>query len=208
MWDIRVKNNFDKLSYSYDNTHLQSGSPKYYIEERRRECLMQMLRNRHKKVLDAGCGTGFYSKILSDEDFYFGIDISKNMITCCRQKGIENTFVGTYEYLPFKDGIFDTVICINAFQYTKKPVEALTEMSRVLKPDGEIIITFQNWMSPRNIIQVFRVLFKKKRGDIEHERSLYTIFRLHKLFAMTDLKMIEVIGINFLPFRSDHKKRI
>ena len=63
-------------------------------------------RRNKNRILDAGCGTGYYLKALSENDV-FGIDISKGMIWQCRDKNLSNLITASYEFLPFKPGTFD-----------------------------------------------------------------------------------------------------
>ena len=42
--------------------------------------------------------------------------------------------------LPFRDGIFDLVLCRNAFHVLPEPVAALGEMQRVLAPQGRVVV--------------------------------------------------------------------
>jgi ubiquinone/menaquinone biosynthesis C-methylase UbiE len=42
--------------------------------------------------------------------------------------------------LPLPDGWFDWVVCANSFHYFRRPVAALEEMRRVLRPDGRLVL--------------------------------------------------------------------
>jgi SAM-dependent methyltransferase len=46
--------------------------------------------------------------------------------------------------LPYKDAIFDVVLCQLSIDYLTKPLEVLREVSRVLKPGGSVHILFSN----------------------------------------------------------------
>lgn len=98
-------------------------------------------------VLEVATGTGLVAlKIASTADHVHAIDISPQMIDEAKKKaeetGINNvTFSVEDAYaLPFSDGMFDSVICNNALHNMKQPEDALSEIKRVLKPDGRFIV--------------------------------------------------------------------
>jgi ubiquinone/menaquinone biosynthesis C-methylase UbiE len=97
-------------------------------------------------VLEVATGTGLVAlKIASAADQVHAIDISPQMIDVAKKKAeekrIDNVAFSVEDAyaLPFDDGIFDTVICNNALHNMKHPEDALSEIRRVLKPDGRFI---------------------------------------------------------------------
>ena len=97
-------------------------------------------------VLEVATGTGLVAlKIASAADQVHAIDISPQMIDVAKKKaeetGIDNVAFSVEDAyaLPFSDGMFDTVVCNNALHNMKQPGDALSEIRRVLRPDGRFI---------------------------------------------------------------------
>ncbi|KFN03906.1 class I SAM-dependent methyltransferase [Bacillus clarus] len=91
-------------------------------------------------VLDVGCGDGYGTYKLSVAGYKaYGVDLSEFMI----QKGKERgegpnlSFIkGDLSSLPFENGEFEAIMAINSLEWTKEPLQALSEIKRVLKKDG------------------------------------------------------------------------
>jgi ubiquinone/menaquinone biosynthesis C-methylase UbiE len=97
-------------------------------------------------VLEVATGTGLVAlKIASEADQVHAIDISPQMIDEAKKKAEEKRIynvafsVENAYALPFGDSMFDAVICNNALHNMKHPEDALSEIRRVLKPDGRFI---------------------------------------------------------------------
>ena len=98
--------------------------------------------------LDLGCGTGwavcYVAKITNGRGNFVGIDISKGMIEQSKSNanGLPNVYFyeASSDSLPLESNYFDTIICTNSFHHYSKPEEALSEVNRVLKPNGRIYI--------------------------------------------------------------------
>ncbi len=71
------------------------------------------------KLLDVGCGTGFFSKLASDRGASVtSIDAKPVFIEEARLRLPKATFLlGDMEQLPLEDGSFDVVSGFNSFQY-------------------------------------------------------------------------------------------
>lgn len=62
--------------------------------------------------------------------------------------GARLTFVrGIAETLPFRDASFDRVLCESAIDHFQHPDAAVREMTRVLAPEGRLVISFVNYAS-------------------------------------------------------------
>lgn len=96
-------------------------------------------------VLDIGCGNGFVTKTLLSscgEKFEYGIDLSANEIKQARLSGsFQHCKVASVYKLPFKDNSFNTVFSNSVFEHLQHLDLALAEVYRVLKPNGQLIIT-------------------------------------------------------------------
>ena len=55
--------------------------------------------------------------------------------------------------LPFADGSFDAAVCCVSVDYLTRPLEVFTEVGRVLRPDGPLVITFSNRCFPTKAIR-------------------------------------------------------
>jgi len=82
------------------------------------------------------------------------------------------------EYLPFKNALFDTVVCLEVLEYVSRPKRALTEIHGVLKPGGKLILSTPFL----------------HRADTEHD---YWRFTEHGLRYM-----LEEAGFNVVWFRA------
>jgi len=105
---------------------------------------------RGKSVLDAGCGGGFYSLWLSEKGAkVLGIDSSKEMIKIAKEKvsgrNIDIEFmIGDVSNLRSEDGVFDLVLSTLVLMNVKELDKAISELIRVTKNGGDIIISLQH----------------------------------------------------------------
>lgn len=103
--------------------------------------------SRGGKFLDVACGTGeiMYrlAKRYPKSEFY-GVDLSPEMIKKAKEKMRERKSllfqVGNVDAIPFKDAIFDVVLCSEAFHHFEHSQKALEEMHRVLKKGGMFLL--------------------------------------------------------------------
>ncbi len=72
-----------------------------------------------------------------------------------------NIIQGSVEYLPFKDNYFDKVIFLNYFNCFENEKNALSEVYRVLKHKGKVIIEDKN---PKNLSVKLKSLQNKIKG--------------------------------------------
>lgn len=98
-----------------------------------------LLEERFKKetfrgmALDVGSRNRRYDSVLSACDRVVAVDLKPNAA-----KGV---MACSAVALAFKDNTFDTVICIEVIHYIEDFKSALSEMKRVLKPGGKLIVT-------------------------------------------------------------------
>ena len=135
-----VLNEYSKLASEYDRRW------SFYIIATLRETLKRLKIKPTDRLLDIGCGTGSLLQAISQK--YptvdsVGIDLSTEMLKVACNKRIKKCGLATgqAQRLPFRSESFDIVLSCNAFHYWRKPEECLSEMSRVLKPQGKIVIT-------------------------------------------------------------------
>jgi ubiquinone/menaquinone biosynthesis C-methylase UbiE len=126
---------------------LEDGFASCFAYSRRRldEQLARQLPSRGDgvRLLDVGCGTGHHLAALRARWFSVaGADGSEEMVHRARANnpGVEIARAEVEE-LPFADGSFEYVLCIEVLRYLPSPVGCLREMARVLKPDGVCLAT-------------------------------------------------------------------
>jgi arsenite methyltransferase len=106
-----------------------------------------------ERILDIGCGPGFYVRELLDEvgpsGSIVGVDASPDMLGLARQRceGHGNvTFRhGEATELPVDDGGFDAALCVQVMEYVPDPPAALAEIYRALRPGGRALVWDVDW---------------------------------------------------------------
>lgn len=144
---------------SYSLRHIQQGFSRHADEyDRHAELQHSVLYNALKqlrpyfrhymRLLDAGCGTGFLLELLenSDTNFnMFGCDIAEGMCQRAKSRPAENhphyIACADVEALPFPDACMDMAISSLTMQWVNHSKKALSELHRVLIPDGRCLIT-------------------------------------------------------------------
>lgn len=96
-------------------------------------------------VGDLGCGTGQVSELLAPHVArVIAVDGSTDMVQAARRrlKGTANVDVrrGDMEALPIDEGQLDVAILALVLHHVPEPAHALAEVSRVLRPDGRVLM--------------------------------------------------------------------
>lgn len=98
-----------------------------------------------KKLLDAGCGTGWFSKkaVECGADVT-SMDLGENLLNEVAKKCVTKRVVGSILEMPFDDNTFDYVISSEVIEHTPAPYLAIREIYRVLKPGGKMVLSTPN----------------------------------------------------------------
>ncbi|MFZ5470872.1 MAG: class I SAM-dependent methyltransferase [Myxococcota bacterium] len=90
-------------------------------------------------VLDLGCGTGRNLPLFSRDTHSVGVDPCHQTLLKAKKRAPGIPLVrASAEALPFKPGIFDTVVSGLVFCSVPNPLKGLAEVKRVLAPSGEL----------------------------------------------------------------------
>lgn len=104
---------------------------------------------RGRRVLEAGCGTGLLlERVDRIAAQAVGVDLSRGMLERARQRGL-TVVQGSVTALPFADASFDTVYSMKVLAHVPDIDRALSEMARVTKPGGHLVLEFYNRWSLR-----------------------------------------------------------
>lgn len=119
------------------------------------------LRASHTVIADVGCGTGrvlaeLAARSGSDKQF-IGVEPATNMRQLARERTSTYPTVrvvdGSFENLPIADHSVDYLYSILAFHWTTDLAKSVRELSRVLKTNGEMDLTFIGRHNGREFIQ-------------------------------------------------------
>jgi SAM-dependent methyltransferase len=93
------------------------------------------------RVLDAGCGSGRTMEDLRDYGQVSGIELDPGAAEVARSRGCGEVDVGSLEALPWADGTFDLITCLDVIEHIPDEHLALAGLRRVCKPGGWLLLT-------------------------------------------------------------------
>jgi SAM-dependent methyltransferase len=76
--------------------------------------------------------------------------------------------------LPFENGSLDAVVCTASIEYLTRPFEVFSEISRILKPGGLLVMTFSNRWFPPKVIRIWTELHEFERMGLALEYMILT----------------------------------
>lgn len=99
-------------------------------------------------VVELGCGTGRFTVDIAERaGEVIAVDLSLESLRLCREKSGDKTvhhIQADINHLPFRDGVFDKAISCQVFEHIPSPKlrrHGLSEVSRILKDDGEFTVS-------------------------------------------------------------------
>jgi len=98
-------------------------------------------------ILDVACGSAANAIWLTRRGTYFGADISQLGLRRAQHKNLQ-LICADAEKLPFAHSSFDAVISTYALEHCVHPARVLREMSRVVRPNGRIVLLGPSWDLP------------------------------------------------------------
>ena len=152
------------------------------------------------RLLDVGCGTGallYRLAAVHPATRLVGVDPVPAMLKIARRKLPSDIALheGWAEQLPFADAQFDLVVSCSMFHYVARPLDALIEMRRVLRPGGQLVLT--DWCGDYLMCRLFE-RYQRLRAHA-HART----YRTHECARMLKESgyaavQIETYKINWL----------
>lgn len=136
------KNHFNSLN-NYSEKGNFDNDPRIKLMLKQLNTLLE--NNSDYKVLDVGVADGYiYRNLTKDYDIY-GVDISENFIECAKKNGVTAHLCDLENnILPFEDNFFDIIVTGETVEHVVNSDHFFSEINRVLKKDGYLIISYPN----------------------------------------------------------------
>ena len=167
---------FDRISHRYDvlNHLLSFNMDKAW----RSKTAKEVAKSHPRSILDLATGTADLAISLSKHNpqaHIVGLDISEKMLDIGKAKvktqNLDNQIelrFGDAESLPCADDTFDAVTVAFGVRNFERLDQGLSEISRVLKPDGRAVILEFSMPERFPVKQVYRLYFKHILPKIGH----------------------------------------
>jgi ubiquinone/menaquinone biosynthesis C-methylase UbiE len=129
-----------------------------------------------ERVLDVACGTGLVTlpaaAAVGPDGYVVGTDISDRMVeelrTRAREAGHDHVVLERMgaEEITLPGGSFDAVLCALGLMYTPRPLTALEEMRRVLRPGGRVVMAVWGERDRCGWADIFPIVDARVRTEV------------------------------------------
>jgi len=116
-----------------------------HIHNLRFQSLLNLIGDvKHKKILDAGCGEGFFLSLIDSQE-KFGVELSEKRVSkALAQFPDLKIKIADVTNLPFDDNTFDVIVCSEVLEHVSEYKKAIMEFKRCVKPKGHLVLSFPN----------------------------------------------------------------
>ncbi|HEX8412622.1 MAG TPA: class I SAM-dependent methyltransferase [Sphingomicrobium sp.] len=114
------------------------GNPFYLIRRPLHDHIARLSTRVRGRVLDFGCGSKPYRHLFAHTDEYIGLDIEQS------GHDHKNSQVDVFydgNAIPLPNASFDAVVAFEVFEHVFNLNEVLGEIRRVLRPDGQLLVS-------------------------------------------------------------------
>ncbi|TDW49719.1 methyltransferase family protein [Flavobacterium sp. 270] len=161
------------------------------------------------KILELGHGNAGHVEFLLEQakDLkYYGLEMSDLMFQEARQinrnfVSQKQAFFSLYDgnLIPFQDSFFDKIFTVNTLYFWQKPEELLSEIYRVLKPNGTFCLTFaeESFMKTLPFTQFEFELYSTEKAQNLIERTSFKIVYKETLTEKVKSKTGELVNRDY-----------
>jgi len=155
-------------------------------------------------LLEIGFGNGAFIKEISSKIYpgnYYGIDISDTMIASAKKKNKKLINTGkvtlvksNVNNLPFDTNFFNKILTINTIYFWDNPKQIMSEIKRVLKPEGSFIVALNTREAMENseyVKEKFTLYDKEKVVHLFQNSGFKVIKSTYKKMKIEDVLCIE-----------------
>ena len=150
-----------------------------------------------ENILDVGCGEGKSAEFINSKNLY-GLDIVGENLDKAKKKGYKEVACVDLncQPIPFPDKYFDCCIVMETLEHLFDPIYALSEINRVLKISGCIIISVPNigWLLPRISLLLGTFSDFHDFQLVPCHIRFFTIARLTKILSVAGFNKVKVYG--------------
>lgn len=169
---------------------------------KKRSYELMHIRNGHR-ILDLGCGPGIdtipLANFVGSIGQVIGIDIDREMINIANEKAKEANVTDRVihkhydaESIPYNPNYFNSCRCERLLQHLLHPERAISEMIRVTKPNGWIIVSDTDHSTLTIDSPDIDIEWKLRRFHTELYKNGYIGRQLYRLFKQQNLEDITV----------------
>jgi ubiquinone/menaquinone biosynthesis C-methylase UbiE len=169
--------------------YAKGGIGRWYWDYRDRQVFSHI--RDEKAILDLGCGEGItLEKLLREfpDGKVMGIDYSAEKVRICKQRNLP-ACVGNAYNLGFSDSSVDCCLFLEVVEHLVDPLKALSEIHRVLREGGLLLLIF-----PHDIVFRFARLgflkFREAFAPSGHVRQ-WTLQDMHKIVTNVGFEIEE-----------------
>lgn len=171
-------------------------TPDYFKEMIRYHRIRDILNLRDKKVLDLGCGDGYFSYLLAcDGNKVTAVDVSKQRLDKFKKLALENNIKQVLyngQRLPFSDSSFDVVVILEVIEHLVDYEIVLKEICRVLRKGGKVVVG-----TP------YKEALEKRMWQCPHCGKKFHLYgHVHSFDEESLKKALEKVGFEFLSFNT------
>ncbi|MFH1551826.1 MAG: class I SAM-dependent methyltransferase [bacterium] len=142
-----AEQSYNLMARGYHNTRTKKHPQGWFYNEMlEMPATLKLLGNvKGKKILDFGCGTGIYAKLLTRKGAKVkGFDISKEMVKIAKEENPKlDLKIGSGYKIPFKEK-FDVVLASLVMHYLSDWDKVFNQVGKVLKKNGIFIFSTGN----------------------------------------------------------------
>ena len=129
------------------------------------------------RLLDFGCGLKPYKDLFINAEVYFGVDV-ENPGHDHSKEDIDLYYDGNT--LPLAEHSFDSVFCSEVLEHVPDLDQSISEISRVLKPNGQLLVT---------------VPFFWMEHEMPHDYRRFTKGGIEEVLKIAGFEMIESCSV-------------
>ena len=156
-----------------------------------------------ERVLDVACGTGIVARHVAQRvrlaEMIIGLDLKPTMLSvahaAAQREGLAIEWcTSPAEQLPFPDGTFDLILCQFGLMFFADRHTALTEMHRVLKTGGRLVLSVWQGLDRHPFYKMLHDASERRLGksSVEDVFSLGDSNELRRLLADAGFHRVEI----------------
>ena len=158
-----------------------------------------------RSVLDLPCGEGAFTKRLLDRELEVQAGDCVNII---KVPDARFQACDMNRPLPYKDGEFDAVVCIDGIEHIERPFDFVRECHRIVRDHGILIVSTPNISALRSRWRWFLTGFHNKRKCPLNEGKQSPLHHINML-SFPDLRyLLHVNGFKISSIRTNRVKAI